>query len=82
MHVEHEIWVKNVIFELSAPRLGTYYDEPSSGVTGGGGGLQSVPQRPLTGKFLLTYREKRGKEKRGKWSRKEGKSKKGMVETT
>ena len=48
-----------------------------SGVTGGGGaGGQSVPQRLLTGKFLLTYREKRGK-KKGKWIRKEGKSKKG-----
>ena len=27
---------------------------------------QSAPQRLLSGKFLLTYREKRGKEKRGK----------------
>ena len=34
-----------------------------SGVTGGGRG-QSAPQRLQTGKFLLTYREKRGKEKR------------------
>ena len=32
----------------------------SSGVTG-------VPQRLLTGKFLLTYREKIGKEKMGNW---------------
>ena len=31
---------------------------------GGGAGWQSVPQILLTGKFLLTYREKRGKEKR------------------
>ena len=34
---------------------------------GGGGGRaggQSAPQRLLTRKFLLTYREKRGKEKR------------------
>ena len=30
---------------------------------GGGAGGQSAPQRLLTGKFLLTYREKRGKEK-------------------
>ena len=30
----------------------------------GGRGGQSAPQRLLTGKFLLTYREKRGKEKR------------------
>ena len=41
-----------------------------SGVTGGGGspgaGGQSAPQRFLTGKFLLTYREKRGKEKKEK----------------
>ena len=37
--------------------------QSSSGVTGGG---QSAPQRLLTGKFLLTYREKRGKEKREK----------------
>ena len=35
----------------------------SSGVTGGAG-WQSAPQRLLTGKFLLTYWEKRGKEKR------------------
>ena len=36
-----------------------------SGVTGGGGGQGGrVPsQRLLTGKFLMTYREKRGKEK-------------------
>ena len=40
---------------------------------GGGGGGQwcnrqggRVPPRLLTGKFLLTYREKRGKEKNGK----------------
>ena len=39
---------------------------PASGVTGGGQGGQSAPQRLLTGKFLLTYREKRGKEKREK----------------
>ena len=54
-----------------------------SGVTGGGGGgrqgAECPPQRLLTGKFLLIYREKRGKEKREKgekWSklrRKEGK---------
>ena len=41
-----------------------------SGVTGGGGaGGHSAPpppQRLLTGKFLLTYREKIGKEKREK----------------
>ena len=36
----------------------------TSGVTGGGQGGHSAPQRLLTGKFLLTYREKRGKEKR------------------
>ena len=34
----------------------------SSGVTGRGGGR--VPQTLLTGKFLVTYREKRGKIKR------------------
>ena len=51
----------------------------SSGVTTGGGGRgQSAPTgKFLTGKFLLTYREMRGKEKKGKWRRKEGKSKKG-----
>ena len=38
-----------------------------SGVTGGG-----APRLP-TGKFLLTYRGKRGKEKRVNWRRKEGK---------
>ena len=45
-----------------------------SGITGGGAGGQggrgaggqSAPQRLMTGKFLLTYREKRGKEKREK----------------
>ena len=37
----------------------------TSGVTGGGRG-HSAPQKVLTGKFLLTYREKRGKEKKGK----------------
>ena len=36
-----------------------------SGITGGGGGAE-YPPRLLTGKFLLTYREKRGKEKKGK----------------
>ena len=36
----------------------------SSGVNRRGGGGQSAPYRLLTGKFLLTYREKRGKEKR------------------
>ena len=50
----------------------------SSGVTAGGRGAegQSAPLTLLTGKFLLTYREKRGKEK-GKMGKKEGKSKKG-----
>ena len=38
----------------------------TSGVTGGGQGGRVPPQRLLTGKFLLTYREKRGKEKGGK----------------
>ena len=38
-----------------------------SGVTGGG---QCVPQRLLTGKFLLTYREKRGKAKMEKGEKK------------
>ena len=33
-----------------------------SGVTGGGRGAE-CPQRLLTGKFLLTYQEKRGKGK-------------------
>ena len=38
-----------------------------SGVTGGEGGRgQSAPQRLPTRKFLLTYWEKRGKEKREK----------------
>ena len=36
-----------------------------SSVTGGGGGSE-FPQRLLTGKFLQTYREKRGKEKNRK----------------
>ena len=34
-----------------------------SGVTGGGGREAECPQRLLTGKFLLTYRERWGKEK-------------------
>ena len=49
-----------------------------SGVTGGGG-AECLP-RLLTGIFLLTYREKRGKKKKGKgWKlrRKEGKLLKG-----
>ena len=33
-----------------------------SGITGGGRGVR-MPQRLLTGKILLTYRDKRGKEK-------------------
>ena len=38
-----------------------------SGVTGeGAGGAECPPPRLLTGKFLLTYREKRGKERREK----------------
>ena len=48
--------------------LGFLLVQCSSGVTGGGGaGGQSVPQRLLTGKFLLTFREKevRKKGKRG-----------------
>ena len=38
----------------------------------GGGGRwgQGAPQRLLTGKFLLTYWEKRGKEEKGKWGKK------------
>ena len=40
-----------------------------------GGGR--VPPTLLTGKFLQTYREKRGKEKKGKWRNSEGKSNKG-----
>ena len=36
-----------------------------SGVTGRGEG-QSAPQRFLTGKFLLTYREKKRQGKKGK----------------
>ena len=40
-------------------------------------GGQNASQRLLTGKFLLTYQEKRGNKKKGKWSRKEGKLKKG-----
>ena len=50
----------------------------NSGVTGGGlQGGQSAPQRLLTEKFLPTCREKRGKEKKGKWSRKKKENKKG-----
>ena len=52
------------------------WEDSHSGVTGGGGGGE-CPLTLLTGKFLLTYREKRSKEKKGKWRRKEGKSKKG-----
>ena len=36
-----------------------------SGVTGGGQGAE-CPPRLLTGKFLLTYREKIGKKRQGK----------------
>ena len=44
-------------------------NQPTSGVTGGGWGAGGrLPPRLLTGKFLMTYQEKRGKEKgkRGK----------------
>ena len=41
-----------------------------SGVTGGWGGAQGEecpqPRRVLTGKFVLNYRGKRGKDKKGK----------------
>ena len=42
----------------------------------GSGQGAECPLILLTGKFLLTYREKRGKEKKVKWRRKEWKSKK------
>ena len=38
----------------------SFYTHDNSGVIGGG---QSTPQRPVTGKFLLTCWEKRDKEK-------------------
>ena len=45
-----------------------------SGVTGGGGGGRGqgaeCPQRFLTGKFLLTYREKEAREKGENWDEK------------
>ena len=44
-----------------------------SGITGGGG--KSAPQRLLTGKFLLTYREKVSRQKLKRGGRKEGKLK-------
>ena len=50
----------------------------SCGVTGGGG-RQSAPQRLLTGKFLLTYRQNRGKENRKNGAKKR-KIEKGKVE--
>ena len=43
------------------PRLPRWAED--SALTSGGGGWQSAPQRLLTGKFLLMYQEKRGKEK-------------------
>ena len=58
-------WKICAIFFSGPPDKGQIYS--GSGVTGGGGvGVQSEPQRLLTGKFLLTYWEKRGKEKREK----------------
>ena len=55
--------------EVLGVRLGQDYI--GSDVTGRG---QSAPQRLLTGKFLLTYREKRRQGgKGGKLRRKEGK---------
>ena len=51
-----------------------------NGVTGGERRGQSAPQRLLTGKVLVTYREKEAgnkKEKDAKWRRKEGKLSKG-----
>ena len=59
--------------EVLGVRLGQDYI--GSGVTGGG---QSAPQRLLTGKFLLTYREK--KETRRKIEKKRRKIVKGKVE--
>ena len=47
-------------------------------VTGGG---QSAPQRLPTGKFLLTYWENIGKEKKGNGGKKEGKLKKKKTKT-
>ena len=46
----------------------------TSGITARVGGRGAESPTLLTGKFLLTYREKRGKEK---WRRKERKLKKG-----
>ena len=37
-----------------------------SGVTGGGAGGKRAPQRLLTGKFVLTYREKKRQGQNGK----------------
>ena len=49
--------------QCSSCRILSVY--PISGVTGGGRG-QSSPLRLLTGKFLLTYREKKRQGKMGK----------------
>ena len=46
----------------------------SSGIIAGRQGAE-CPQTLLTGKFLLTYQKKRGKEKKGKMEKKEQKSK-------
>ena len=48
-------WINNISFFQWRNRRG-----------GGGQGGRVPPQRLLTGKFLLTYREKRGKKKREK----------------
>ena len=59
--------------------------ELSSGVTAVGRGQgEECPPILLTREFLRPYREKRGKEKKGKWSRREGKSQKGrwVIENT
>ena len=50
-----------------------------SGITGGGRGAE-FPQRLLTGKFLLTYWEKREARKKGKLEQERRKIEKGKVE--
>ena len=57
--------VKNDLYQVY-DKCDVQREVTTSGVTGGGQGGQSAPQRLLTGKFLLTYREKRSKEKREK----------------
>ena len=59
-------WSRGMKTEFRRPAIAGFYDSTRRQWRNrrGGRGGRVPPQRLLTGKFLLTYREKRGKEKR------------------